>query len=74
MGCGAYTTGHWGLLKHACVQDMGSRTAQVHRIRRGRFPDNKVKCQVILGAHVAAAEIPHFWKVSDRPSRQLWKL
>eukprot|EP00971_Amphidinium_carterae_P070328 1391153-Amphidinium_carterae.1 len=28
MGCGAYTTGHWGLLKHACVQDMGSRTAQ----------------------------------------------
>eukprot|EP00971_Amphidinium_carterae_P087721 1735589-Amphidinium_carterae.1 len=30
MNCGAYTTGHWGLLKHTCVQDLGSRMAQVH--------------------------------------------
>eukprot|EP00971_Amphidinium_carterae_P334351 6469576-Amphidinium_carterae.1 len=39
--CGAYSTGHWGLLKHPCVNDLGRRTAQLHRIRSGIFPDNK---------------------------------
>eukprot|EP00971_Amphidinium_carterae_P197831 3926134-Amphidinium_carterae.4 len=71
MNCGAYSTGHWGLLKHPCVCDLGRRTAQLHRIRGGHFPDNKVKCPVLLGAPVAAEEVPHFWKVSNRPSRKL---
>eukprot|EP00971_Amphidinium_carterae_P291010 5779014-Amphidinium_carterae.2 len=31
VSCGAYTTGHWGLLKHPCVQELGRLPGQSHR-------------------------------------------
>eukprot|EP00971_Amphidinium_carterae_P168496 3338318-Amphidinium_carterae.2 len=51
MSCGAYSAGHWGLLKFPSGQQLAGRTAQMHRIQSGRFPDNKVKCPVVTGLY-----------------------
>eukprot|EP00971_Amphidinium_carterae_P347552 6489619-Amphidinium_carterae.1 len=74
MLCGAYSAGNWGLLKSSCGLQLGGRSAQLHRIQSGRFPDNKVKCPVILGPQVYQGEVFELWKAPNAKSRQLWKL